>query len=206
MADPTPLADTEANRRAIELHNRLWNDTGPKGQSYRAAVKENYPDARIPEDTAEIALAPMREQLEAANVRMKAMEEKAADREAKEAERELQGDMNSRLDATRIKYRLDGEAFDKMVSRMKDTNNYGDSDAAALWVMSQNPAPATERGPEPVWLDRKLNLFGSAQHDDRMAKLHNDPMGFMDDGLRDFAQDPAAYVAEDQRLLPLGQI
>lgn len=202
------MADlTEAQTRALHLHEQLWNDRTEAGAAYRKKAKEAYPEITTPEDVAEPAVAPYRAQVEA---QQKVIDELLADKKSRDEAAEaakLQGDLEGRLNAARDKYRLDSAAFDKMVERMKETGNFGDAEAAALWVMSQNPPPSQERGAgNPAWLDSKLNLFGSAEYDEKMAKLHTRPQDFMDDGLREFVRDPDAYVAEDQRLRPLGLI
>ena len=56
-----------------------------------------------------------------------------------------------------------------MVARMKETGNYADADAAAAWVASKTPAAAPAG---PTWRSQDLNLFGSKDKDETLAKLH----------------------------------
>src|SRR5581483_11507755 len=158
MADPAPQSITEGQKRALELFNEFWNDSGEAGRALRAKAKEKWPtDVKLPEEAAEPLVAPLRARLEETEAALKAMRD---EREAEKKEREenkAKLDLESALSAARSRYNLTDDGFDKMVARMKETGNYTDADAAAAWVAQQTPPPAA---PGPYLGPQNINLFG----------------------------------------------
>ena len=179
--------------RVRDAFNKLWADTD-LGPQVRKKVKELYPDVALPEDAAEPVVAPLRAQLdrlEAENAKMR--EEREAEKAAA-AERSAQQSINDRLDAARKRFNLTEEGFDMMVAHMKETQNYTDAEGAAAWVVQQTPPP---KPTGPYLGPQNINLFGTAEKDERFALLHKDPMGaFLDQEFRDFTADPDKYIRD----------
>ena len=191
MAEPAAM--TEDQLRALEIFNEVFNDTQSEaGKALRAKAKEKNPNLRLPEDAVEPMVAPFREENAALKARLDALEaERAEERKAAE-DAKARGDLESALAGARQRYNLTDEGFDKMVARMKESGNYADADAAAAWVAQQTPPP---QAPGPYLGPQNINLFGSAEKDERFALLHSDPMGkFLDAEFREFTSDPDAYV------------
>lgn len=164
-------------QRGMTVMNKLWSD--PKdGLAFKRKVKELIPDWQIPEvDVVDQAAGPLREELTGLKKQIEDLvgtittERKTASEKAEETS--LQG----RLDAARREYQLTDEGMDKVLARMKETNN-PDPSSAAAWVTDHmpkaKPTPAGGFGP------RGLNLFGSANQDDSWAELHRNPDAWFD--------------------------
>lgn len=195
MTTPAPETLTEGQKRALELFNEMWNDGGEAGRAMRAKAKEKWPtDVKLPEEAAEPLVAPLRAQLEETQSALKAIrEEREAEKKLAE-ENKAKLDLESALANARNRYNLTDDGFDKMVARMKETGNYTDADAAAAWVAQQTPPPAA---PGPYMGPQNLNLFGTAEKDERFALLHADPSGrFLDAEFSEYAKDPRQYVID----------
>lgn len=175
MAD-APAAP-QPNPRFKELTDALWADQelGPKVRSF---AKAKWPDISIPDDQLNPLVKPLEEKAAALQARIDAMEKEQKDREKAAAEAQGQKDMEARLEAARKKYALTDDGFDKMVSRMKETHNYEDAEAAAAWVTDNNPPPKPTSGPS--WATQRLDLFGTQSKDENMKMLHNDPDRWFD--------------------------
>jgi len=183
----------ESHRRAFEaLEKRLWNDAkiGPEVQKI---IKEMYPDAKTNADVFDPVVAPLRERLDAlAEENKKLREDREAEKRAQQEAAQKQN-LESALDAARKAYQLTPEGFDMMVSRMKETGNYGDAEAAAAWVAAKTQ-PKEVKGPSigPA----KLDVYGVGKKDDSWAKVHHDPGQYVEDQLREFVANPDKYVAD----------
>jgi hypothetical protein len=137
----------------------------------------------------------MQAKLEAYEAKLAAIEEeRRSEREAAEATRQ-KASLEDAINGARQKYSLTDEGFDKMVTRMKETANYTDADAAAAWVAQQTPAVQTKRAD---WMPRKANFLGSSELNENpdFKLLHTNPDRYLDSQLERFVNDPDAYVAE----------
>jgi hypothetical protein len=175
MAEATTPQNDPRLVRAGALLDKLWND--PKvGAAIRASAKEMYPETAVPEDNP--VFVALRDENAALKARFDKMEEdRAAERKAA-AEKQADADIGAKLEAARTKFSLTQEGFEKMVQRMKDTQNYTDAEAAAAWVASQSPPVSPTKGPS--WAPQSLNLYGSKTPDDNFALLHKDPEAYFD--------------------------
>lgn len=183
---------TQAQIRAAELLESLWND-GEFGEKIQAKAKEKYPDAKTMGDALTPFISPLKAQNEKLFEELKAIrEERAAERKASE-ENSAKTNLEQALNSARQNYNLTDEGFDKMVSRMKETGNYQDADAAAAWVASKTP-PVAPKG--PTWAPQDLNLFGTKTAEEGMADLHRDPVGYQDKQLAEFFKNPDKFVEE----------
>ena len=194
----TDAAKTE-QARAVELINELWND-GKLGPEIQRRAKEKFGDVKTTFDVVnpavEAAMAPLAKQnADLADQLKQLQEDRAKEREESD---KLKADSEKktyedRLHAARNSYHLTDEGFDKMIARMKETGNYQDPEAAAAYVVHQDP-PKPVSG--PTFGPQDLNLFGSKQADENMKQLHLDPQRYMDSELATFMRDPDAYVRE----------
>jgi hypothetical protein len=194
MPELTEEQRLNANYKA--LVEALWNDQ-ELGAKVQAKAKQVIPGARTNADIVDPWLNPLREE----NSRLaKQMDELRAERAAEKRAQEESSqkhNLETALANARKSYSLTDEGFDQMVSRMKETGNYSDADAAAAWVASKAP-PKEVAGPS--WgPPQALNLFGSKKYDEGMKALHTDPQGYMDDQLSEFVRNPDKYVADTFR-------
>ena len=185
---------TQAQIRAAELLDELLRD-GDIGGKVRKLAKAKFPDARIAdiEGIAEPLVAPLKAENAALKERLDKMEASRAAEKDESEKRAAQINLESALAKARQDYNLTDEGFDKMVSRMKETGNYADADAAAAWVASKTP-PAAPKG--PTWRNQDLNLFGSKDKDEALVKLHRDPVGYQDDQIEEFLRNPDQFMRE----------
>ena len=139
--------EVPASRLAIlekveKLANGLFND--PKlGMGVKAAFKEKYPDAILPEvDAFRAAQSVKQEVIGAVDDRIKGLsetmnkfiEESKADRQKANEARE-NADFTQAIKDAQNRYRLTDEGMQAAFQRMKDQNN-PDVEAAAAWVSS----------------------------------------------------------------------
>lgn len=188
-AVPAAPATPKVLSRVEQLVNDLWDDAelGPK---VRAKAKEKWPETRIPEDQVNPLVKPLEEKAAALQARIDAMEKEQKDREKAAAEAQGQKDMEARLDAARKKYALTDEGFDKMVSRMKETQNYLDAEAAAAWVTDNNPPPKPTSG--PTWATKRVDIFGRETAGESLKRLHSDPDRWVEDTIGEVLREAPA--------------
>jgi hypothetical protein len=186
---------TPEHERALALVNSLWNDS-EVGMMLQEKAKAAFPDIRTTSEAYAPIRADMDRQLAA---QQKVIDDLKAEREADKKEREAEvaerqkKTFEQQIAAAREAYSLTDEGFDKMVARMKETGNYTDPESAAAWVASKTP-PKPVSG--PTFGPQDLNLFGSSQHDEKLAALHKNPERYMDMELTEFVRDPDKYVRE----------
>ena len=161
------------------------------GQLDLAAVAHSGPVAAS--DVVDPFVAPLKAENAALKERLDKMEASRAAEKDESEKRAAQINLESALAKARQDYNLTDEGFDKMVSRMKETGNYADADAAAAWVASKTP-PAAPKG--PTWRNQDLNLFGSKDKDEALVKLHRDPVGYQDDQIEEFLRNPDQFMRE----------
>ena len=183
---------TQAQLRAQELLEQLWGDS-EIGEKVRRAAQAKFPDAKILDDVVDPFVAPLKAENAALKERLDKMEASRAAEKDESEKRAAQINLESALAKARQDYNLTDEGFDKMVSRMKETGNYADADAAAAWVASKTP-PAAPKG--PTWRNQDLNLFGSKDKDEALVKLHRDPVGYQDDQIEEFLRNPDQFMRE----------
>lgn len=184
-----------AEKSRLELlADKLWNDQSPAGAAYRKTAKEMFPDVTTPEDTAAVAVAPLKAELDDTKAKLDKALERITAREKADEDLQTENALAVKLNSARKSFGLTDSGFEKMMTRMKDTGNYSDAEAAAAWVVSQTPKPTPSN--TPSWLPEASNLFGSGKKEEQFEALHLNPQKYMDDQLREFARDPDKYVAE----------
>jgi hypothetical protein len=196
--DPTKspqstAAPPEVNRLQA-LFDELWNDKSELGRTVRKRAKEKFPDIRNPDEDAEAALGPVKAEVDAVKTQLKEALDKIAARDKADADLKVENDLMSKMQAAKVKFNLTDSGYDKMMTRMRETGNVTDADAAAAWVVSQMPKP--EPTNTPTWLPQESNLFGTTHKDEQWEALHKDPRKYFDDQLRDFVRDPDKYVRD----------
>jgi hypothetical protein len=177
-------------QRAYDLVNTLWNDD-VAGAKIRSTAKSRY-NIPLPDDAVDARLAPLQAKLDA--MTKERDEERAANAKAKEdeAQNKQRTNIQEAIEGARNKYHLTQEGFDKMVNRMKETQNFTDAEAAAAWVVSNEPPPPN---PGPSWAPKNIDLKGNLDKE-KVKLLHDDPIQFQDNELEEFTKDPDKYVRE----------
>lgn len=179
--------------RAQQLVDKLWTDKD-QGASVRKKAKELFTDIRLPEDTVDPVVEPIREELKVEKAKFTALQE-TVDKMLKEKEdTKIAADFEGKVSAARAKFNLTDEGVQKMYAHMKETGNYTDVMGAAAYIVSQAPKPVPTSGPS--WMPQSMNLFGSKERDEQWEKLHRDPQGYQDEQLKQFVSDPDGYVRE----------
>lgn len=194
MTDPTIRPATQNQIRSEQLMEALWGsaDLGPR---IRKVAKERFPDIRLPEETIDPVITPLREENEALKQRLDALSEKFEAREKETAESKTFRELEASVNAAVAKFGLTDEGRAAMLDRMKETRNFTDVEAAAAFIAHATPPQATA-GPSWAAGPAKLNLFGSAEPEEQYKRLHTNPEGYLEDQLREFASNPDKYVTE----------
>lgn len=184
---------TQSQIRAEQLVGKLLADSTVSAK-VREQAKALFADdpPNFPEDRLEPMTAALREQMEAQKAELDAMrEERAADKKAAE-DAAAKTNLDNALAAAKEKYGLTSEGFEKMVERMRETQNFTDAEAAAAWVAQANPPV---KAPKNTYGSGSINIFEGGGEDEAKQLLTN-PESFLDAQLNKFAQDPDAYVRE----------
>lgn len=153
-------------------------------------LKKAFPELKSPYDNVKPLLEPIQQQISSIAESIKKDQEERAKQEEERKKNETALDLEKALSGARSRYNLTEDGFNKMVERMKATQNYTDADAAAAWVVSENPP--SDPG-KPSWVPQNMNLFASKDKDDAYALLHKDPNAFLDNELAKWAKNPEAY-------------
>lgn len=180
--------------RAQALIDKLWNDKSATGVSVRKAAKEMFPDINIPEDQTELAVAPVRQEVDEMKTQLKSALDKLAAREKADDDMRVENDLAVKINSAVTEFGLTDSGKTKMMERMRSTGNVSDAQAAAAWVVSQLPKP--EPANSPSWMPEAANFYGTQAKDDKFESLHRNPIKFFDDELKEFYRDKDKYVAE----------
>jgi hypothetical protein len=192
--EPKKTAEAPGQNRMQALLDRLWADKTALGGGVRKAAKDMFPDISLPEDAAEVVVAPLKAELDDTKKQLQGALERLAAREKAEADLKTEQELGLALANARAKYNLTDAGYQKMLDRMNETKNVTDPEAAAAWVMSQLPKP--EPVSTPSWLPEPSNLFGAQKREEQWEALHKNPRQYLDDQLREFVRDPDKYTAE----------
>src|SRR5271170_1619700 len=139
MPDPV-VEPTEQEKRTKALFQTLWNDD-KLGAAVRAKAKEVYPDITLPDEQFAPLVAPLKAQIDELTATLAAEREERTKKEAETAEANAAKTFEERAQASREKYSLTPDGFDKMIDHMRQTSNYTDFEGAAAWVAGQMPKP-----------------------------------------------------------------
>lgn len=182
------LAELQRLAQSGKIAEQVWHD--PKhGMALKALVKEVMPDASIPELEVLNATNKVREE---ADVKFNALAEKLTKFEEREQqridERKVEREEISfaaKVDAIRKAKNFTEEGMKKVFDRMKEHNN-PDIEAAAAWVLSQEPKVPTQSAYAPQTMD----VFGSASGDQEWAELNANPGKWYDKTVMEILNDP----------------
>lgn len=191
MADATVIK-TPA-QRAEELLAKLWNRRDATGAEIRKEAKALFPDIAIPEDVTDLAIAPIKAEMDGMRAELKTALDKLSDRAKADDESRQMIDLDAKIRAAAKEYNLTDAGREKMLERMKALNSL-DAQATAAWVVAQQPKVSPNDN--PGWLPQAANMWGSQEKDDAFEALHANPQKYQDDQLREFARDPDKYVRE----------
>lgn len=192
------IVEVPASRLALlekveRLSNGLFND--PKhGMAVKAAFKDKYPDAILPEvDAFNAAQAVKKDVITAVDDRIKGlsdtmtkfMDEQKAEREAANAKRE-EADFSQAIKDAQNRYHLTEAGMQAAFDRMKAQNN-PDVESAAAWVASNvakadpvsgsNYTPVNPFGinsPEPHYELLNKNPFDGKFAEAEIARINAD--------------------------------
>lgn len=176
---------------AGKLVTALWDDSDI-GSALRQKAKKVIPDLRLPEDEIAPVIARFENENKKLSDQLSEVIAKMTKRDEDENTARTISDMQASVDAAARAYGLTAEGREKMLDRMKTAKSF-DAEAAAAWVVSKTPPKMNDT---PTWADKAMNLFGTKEKDEKLAKLHRDPDGFRDDEINEFLRDPDRYVAE----------
>lgn len=182
------LAELQRLAQSGKVAEQVWND--PKhGMSLKALVKEAIPDANIPELDVLNQTNKVRDEasakFDAMAERMAKYEEENNKRlEAQNVEKE-EAKFASRLEAVRKSKNFTDEGMKKVIDRMKEHNN-PDVEAAAAWVLSQEPRVPTKSAYAP----QPMDLFGANSADQEVIEWNQNPVSKFDKTVAEILNDP----------------
>jgi len=169
--------DIALGQRARNLLDKLWSD--PKeGLAFKRKAKAIMPELRIPDIEAIDSVAPVIEaQIGEVQTGLNKLIERLDKQDTTAKEARETADFEAACAAARKEYQLTDDGWNKVIERMKATNN-PDPAAAAAWVTDhmprQKPVGGSGFGPQ------KLNLFGAGKIDEDWKDLHTDPNAWFD--------------------------
>lgn len=183
-------ASWDLHQRALKLLNKMADDPD-QGIAFKKMAKKVDGTLQFTDlDIAERVQAPLTEKLTAAETRLAALE---AEREAEKLERQTEkhlSTLRSDVDAAAKTYGLTDEGREKMQKRMQEKGNL-DAEAAAAWVAAQTPRSKPSEG-TGAFAPTSPGLFGSAEKEDSLSALHQDPIRWMEDETRKILAEPEA--------------
>lgn len=182
----------ESLQRATNLLDSLWNDKD-KGLEFKRMVKEKVPTARVPElDLIDAVTKPRDEKMS----KLEEMNKKLSDRldawETKELNSKEESEFRSELNGVRTKYKFTDEGMQKVINRMQEKKN-PDAEAAAAWVLSQEPKSSPTAPSNAAGFPTKANLYGVGKQDDEWKELNQDPVAFADKEIMNILSNPEQY-------------
>lgn len=198
MTEMVEISVAELNllRDSKTVFESLWNDK-EKGLEVKRSAKAKFPELRIPElDTIETVTKPYDQKLSKMEDENKQLRDRFDKYERERIERDEEAEFSKDLDGAFKKYSLTEDGKKKAIDRMRDKKSV-DAEAAAAWVVSQEPRQKATASSN--YLPQSMNLYGSTEKDDKWGDLNKDPVKFADreiaNILSDFANgDGGKYV------------
>jgi DNA anti-recombination protein RmuC len=206
-ADPNLVTinrrDAELWQKSTALLDKMLGDptTAPAAEDL---IKKLNPQAVFPgRASREALLAPMlgevekvrtenKAEIEAANARATALQERLDARDAREAEaaqKAQEASLTAQLQSIQSRRGFSEETMQKVLDRMREQNN-PDVDAAAAWVAESIPKPLPATGHD--YLPSTVDVYGSASDPTgtMWETLHQNPSKWQTDQLRAIVKDP----------------
>lgn len=178
---PAPDPKLALAVKAAQLLDKLVTDP-EHGAAAKRMIKKINPEANFPEvDIEDRVTAAVAERTAAFDAKVKAWEDKQAERDKAAEDARIESDFAKRLDAVKGRYRLTDEGVDKIIERMRAQNS-PDVEAAAAWLNEQTAKPAPPPGSN--LLPSTLDLWGTQSKDEAFKALHDNPMSYFDREVR----------------------
>lgn len=187
-------------KRATEFYNEIWNDkeigmTVKKRASEK--FKTNVPELQLQESLEEKIVKPLKEELEETKKHSKNLEDKLNKWQEENLNAKEEVELDKKLKTAQKKYSLTDEGMSKAIERMK-TQGHTDIDAAASWVVGQEPKAKPASAPN--YLPQNMNLYGSNKEDEQWKRLNENPISFFDEEVSTILNDFANGEGEKYRL------
>lgn len=176
---------TEHETRAGKIFEKNLKDPDV-GPGLRAAAKKEFPDLVFQEDEIDNRITAREKAL---SDQIAALTKRLEERDAAEAKAKSEADLESKVNSAVSKFNLTEEGRKAMLERMIAQGST-DADAAAALVAHNAPKPAST----PAYLPQKMNLFGSAEQDEKYKLLNTRPDDFFDSEVAALIRDPDGYV------------
>lgn len=189
-------AELDMFRDAKTVLQSLWNDK-EEGLNIKKRAKAKFPELHVPElDTIDSVTKPYDQKLSKMEDENKQLRERFDKYERERIERDEEAEFSKDLDGAFKKYSLTEDGKKKAIDRMREKKSL-DAEAAAAWVVSQEPKQKATASSN--YLPQSMNLYGSTEQDDKWGDLNKDPVKFADreiaNILSDFANgDGGKYV------------
>jgi hypothetical protein len=182
-------------KQTTDLMEALYADK-EHSLSFKKMVKAKIPGARIPElDIGEQIVEPIRTELVEANAKVSALTERLDKMQKDREDADLDGKFRTALTSTQQKYKLTDEGMSKVMDVMK-ARQLADPEAAAALYLRDLPPVKPAGG--PGYLPQNIDMFGSQQGEkaeEKVRSLHNNPMNFFDNEVREILSDPQYAAA-----------
>lgn len=182
------LAELQRLAQSGKIAEQVWNDP-IHGMKLKSIVKEAIPEANIPELDVLNQTNKVRDEsfakVEALEAKLAKFEEANTKRLEDDKIQREEANFTSRLEAVRKAKHFTDEGMKKVIDRMKEHNN-PDVEAAAAWVLSQEPKVPTQSAYAPQTMD----IYGSNSGDKKWEELNRNPVAFFDKEVLEILNDP----------------
>lgn len=182
------LAELQRFAQSGKIAEQVWHD--PKhGMKLKALVKEAIPDSNIPELDMLNQTNKIRDEaftkVEELAKELAALKEDNKKRLEDQKAKEEDASFAARLESVRKSKNFTEAGMQKVIDRMKEHNN-PDVEAAAAWVISQEPKVPTQSAYSPQTMD----IYGSHSGDKKWEELNRNPLAFFDREVAEILNDP----------------
>jgi hypothetical protein len=198
-----PRAQAELWQRSAALLDRMLGDP-VDAPTVEAVIAKHNPQATFPAKAArEAIVTPLMGEVEKTRVALEARLEAEATaraelqarldardtREAEAAQRDHDAALTRQIEQIKAKRGFSDEAMDRVLARMRETNN-PDVDSAAAWVAETIPKPLPVTGHD--YLPSQVDVYGGITDDANKAwdGLREDPTKWQTQELRSIVRDP----------------
>src|SRR5574337_42132 len=175
---------------AYDLMNSLYSDKD-HGLAFKKMMKAKRPEANIPElDIIDTVTKPYDERMTALAEENKKLQTQMSEFLSKQQQRDDEHQVQLTLAQVQEKYKLTDDGMEKVVARMKEKNN-PDAEAAAAFIVSQQPAPPPQKT-GTNYFPGNLDLYGTSNADAQFEGLHKDPVKWFETEVASILNENAA--------------
>lgn len=179
-------AELDLLRDGNTVLRSLWNDK-EEGLSIKRRAKAKFPELHVPElDTIETVTKPYDQKLSKMEEENKQLRERFDKYEREKIEASEEADFTKDLDSAFKRFSLTEDGKKKAIDRMREKKSV-DAEAAAAWVVSQEPKQKPTASSN--YLPQSMNLYGSTEQDDKWGDLNKDPVKFADREIANILSD-----------------